>query len=92
MPKPVRKIDKLNSVAKELLVFTFILLLLVLTSANVDKYLQPKKVTVLGVETENKDDEFWNEFLVKNPNYIPGWIELGRLDKAKEIDPNYPTP
>ena len=48
----------------------------------------PKKV--LGVETQiDLEEKFWQEFLDKNPNYIPGWIEIGRNDKVKEIDPNY---
>jgi len=89
MSAPVNKTDKLNNVAKELLLYTFILLLLVLTSANVTNYLEPEKVQVLGAETQNSDKVFWNDFMIKNPDYIPGWIELGRFDKVREIDPNY---
>ncbi len=89
MPKPANKVDDLNSVARELLIYTFILFLLVLTSANLTNYLEPKKIDVLGAETQNQDEVFWNDFLTKNPNYIPGWIEIGRLDKVTEIDPNY---
>lgn len=91
MPKPIRKFDDLNDVAKELLIYTFILFILVITSINVSNYLQPKRIQVLGAETQNKTEVFWNDFLSKNPSYIPGWIELGRLDKVKEIDPNYIT-
>jgi len=54
-----------------------------------------KKNKVLGattviskIELEN-EKFFWEEFQKINPTYIDGWIELGRLDKVKEIDPNY---
>ena len=69
-----------------------IVIILLLTALNIEGYLSPKQV--LGLETETGDREviFWEDFLSKNPNYIPGWIELGRLDKVKQIDPNYPLP
>jgi hypothetical protein len=83
------KIDDLNETAKELFIYVFILFLLVAASFNVTTFLQPKKIQVLGAETQDKTQEFWSDFLTKNPSYIPGWIELGRTDKVKEIDPNY---
>ncbi len=45
----------------------------------------------MGIESENItiDTEFWNKFLNDNPNYIPGWLEIGRVDKVNELDPNY---
>lgn len=70
-----------------LLFCTATITLLLLSALNIENYLTPKEV--LGIETENKEEAFWNEFLEKNPDYIPGWIELGRLDKVKQIDPNY---
>jgi hypothetical protein len=79
---------QVNQVARQLLVFTIILLVLLLTSVNIENYLMPKKV--LGVKSvANSDKVFWQDFLKKNPNYIPGWVEIGRMDKVKEIDPNY---
>jgi hypothetical protein len=79
---------RVNQAARQLLIFTAIIFILLLASANIGSYLTPKKV--LGVETQvNLDEKFWQEFLDKNPNYIPGWIEIGRNDKVKEIDPNY---
>ena len=44
-------------------------------------------VKVLGVKT---DKTFWEELVAKHPTYIDGWIELGRMDVVKQIDPNYP--
>ena len=79
---------RVNNVAVELFVFVAALFLLLLSAVNIDRYQAPKKV--LGVETQvNSEDKFWEEFLNKNPDYIPGWIEIGRVDKVKEIDPNY---
>lgn len=44
---------------------------------------------VLGATTkEVSDEDFWKEFLNENPNYVPGWIEIGKIDKAREISPN----
>jgi len=78
-----------NNNVKEIFIYTFLLFVLLLASININNYLTPKKAVVLGIETENKQEIFWNDFLKKNPNYIPGWIEIGRTDKTKEIDPNY---
>jgi hypothetical protein len=82
---------RVNKVARELLIYVATLFILLLASANIESYLSPKKV--LGTETQiNSAESFWQDFLTKNPNYIPGWLELGRTDKVKEIDPNYQTP
>ncbi len=70
-------------------------MLLLFSAVNISEYLNQDEV--LGVETQirypveitSEEKVFWEEFLKKNPDYIPGWIELGRLDKAREIDPNY---
>jgi len=80
--------NKVNEAVIEIFIFTSIVFVLLLTLVNVRNYLTPKKV--LGVETQiDPSQKFWSDFLVKNPNYIPGWTELGRMDKVKEIDPNY---
>jgi hypothetical protein len=79
---------KVNQAARQLLMFTAIIFVLLLASTNIGSFLTTKKV--LGIETQiNLNEIFWQDFLDKNPNYIPGWIEIGRNDKVKEIDPNY---
>lgn len=71
-----------------LLSCTAIIALLLLSAFNIENYLAPKEI--LGVETQKETNEqFWTDFLAKNPNYIPGWIELERWDKVIEIDPNF---
>jgi hypothetical protein len=75
---------------KTLLVYLTILFLLLLTSFNIDNYLKPKdQITreekVLGAS----ENGFWEDFMKENPGYIPGWVELGRVDKIMEIDPNF---
>jgi len=82
---------RVNKTAKQLFIYVALLLVLLLTAINIENYQTPVKlVKVLGEETQiNGDQQFWQDFLTKNPNYIPGWIETGRIDKAKEIDPNY---
>jgi hypothetical protein len=81
--------QRINKASKELFIFVVFLFILCLTAINISSFSKPK-VKVLGVETINSSNEkFWNDFLIKHPNYIPGWIETGRTDRAKEIDPNY---
>jgi len=68
-----------------------IITLLLLSALNIKSFLTPK--AVLGIEDTNPvNEDYWREFLEDNPDYIPGWIELGRFDKVKQIDPNYPLP
>jgi hypothetical protein len=83
---------KVNKIAKELFIYVFLLLILLITSVNINNYLKSKDTKVLGSETQNKEVVFWQNFLTKNPTYVPGWIETGRMDKAGEIDPNYIKP
>lgn len=77
-----------------LLYLTLAILIILLSIFNLQNT-SVNKTKVLGskveIETNEKEKEnnFWNEFQIKNPTYIDGWIELGRLDKVKEIDPNY---
>lgn len=82
--------DKKSTVV-QLLIYISILTLLVLASLNIKHFVTP--VTVLGISNnkapEDRDIAFWTNFLKENPDYIPGWIELGRIDKVLEIDPNY---
>jgi hypothetical protein len=80
---------KVNKSVRGLLIYVSLLFILLLTSININNYLKPKVIKVLGAETQNKEEKFWQDFLAKNPNYIPGLIETGDLHKAKEIDPNY---
>ena len=63
-----------------------------LSLVNIKNYLFTETVPekVLGAETETDVTlNFWNDFLTKNPEYVPGWLEIGRADKAYSIDPNY---
>ncbi|HLD92548.1 MAG TPA: hypothetical protein VI795_04110 [Patescibacteria group bacterium] len=71
-----------------LLFATFSILILLLTIFNLQNLNTKKisKIQVLGAETNNL---FWEEFMSKHPTYIEGWVELGRIDKVEEIDPNF---
>ena len=84
---------KVNEAAIEVFILTSIIFVLLLTSINIKNYFMPKKVlgaeTQANPETSSGQSDFWNKFLTENQNYIPGWIELGRMDKVKEIDPNW---
>ena len=76
---------------KSVLTYSAIILILLLTSINLKKYLSPERV--LGTQIQYDGLEmFWKEFVDKYPSYIPGWIEIGRIDKVRAIDPNYLTP
>lgn len=69
-----------------------ILIVLFLSAINIRSFLTPLKTEVLGAETQENDRVFWQDLVSKNPQYIPGWLELERNDKMLEIDPNYIIP
>lgn len=84
--------QKINKVSKDLFVYVVLLFILLLTAVNINNFLQPR-VQVLGIETQDTSNkDFWENFLKIHPNYVPGWIELGELDKVKQIDPNFLLP
>lgn len=68
-----------------LLYITSAILVVLLSIYNLQN-IDNKQVKVLGTETNNL---FWEDFMQKNPTYIDGWAELGRMDIVKQIDPNY---
>ncbi|NMC99760.1 MAG: hypothetical protein GYA62_08580 [Bacteroidales bacterium] len=80
---------KINKTVTEVLIYTLFLVIMCLVSINISNFINYKQNKVLGLQTQNSDSDFWQSFLVTNPNYVPGWIEIGREDKALEIDPNY---
>lgn len=88
MSSPIQKIKKISG---WLFIYVAILFVLFLTSLNINNFLAPKKI--LGVQAnltvDSKNTAYWNNFLNKNPDYIQGWVEIGRMDKVKEINPNY---
>ena len=83
----VRKKDFSNE-----LIFLFYIqisvLILLLSAFNLSNH-KKNIVQVLGAETNNL---YWEELLKKHPTYRDAWIELGRIDKVKQIDPNYFQP
>ena len=70
---------------RTLLYINLVVLTLLLSLFNLVS-LKRKEVKVLGAESDNT---FWEEFVIKHPTYRDAWIELGRMDKVKEIDPNF---
>ena len=73
----------------ELLGFLYILsAILILTLSALNLNVTKTEVKVLGSQVED-NSEYWQDLVEKHPTYIDGWLELGRLDKVKEIDPNY---
>lgn len=85
-----------------------LVILFSLISFNLNSLFNSKKV--LGTSTENANSDlknqesFWQEFLKQNPNYLPGIVELAKIErklgfagyaeelllKVKEINPNFP--
>lgn len=90
-----KKSKKLKSNIEQIIIYTAVLIALLLTAFNLQNYLGNKKVLGVSVSTVSENLEsvsdrlFWEDIVEKNPTYIPGWIELGRMDKVREIDPNY---
>lgn len=79
---------------RHLLHITIAVLIILLSIFNLQET-TIKENKVLGVNTEtletklNKESIFWEDFQIKNPTYLDGWVELERFDKVEEIDPNY---
>jgi len=89
LPRMSKSANKINKISKELFVYVALLFILLLTIVNINSFLKPKN-NVLGAKTQTiSEEDFWKDFLSHHPNYIPGWIELGKNDKVKSIDPNY---
>ncbi len=65
---------------------TLSITVLLLSFFNLKETKKVREVQVLGVDTNNL---FWEEMTVKHPTYRDAWVELGRFDKVREIDPNY---
>lgn len=83
---------KMQKVSLDLFTLVAISFILLLASVNITTYLEPKKVLGVSVVEAHSDEAFWQDFLSKNPSYLPGWVAIGRMDKVKEIDPNYIKP
>ncbi|EKE06372.1 MAG: hypothetical protein ACD_19C00015G0004 [uncultured bacterium] len=79
---------KKRDFAKNLEFLLFVnLAVLVLLLSIFNLTIKPKtEVKVLGVATDNT---YWEEMVIKHPTYRDAWIELGIMDKVKQIDPNY---
>lgn len=75
--------------SKYLTIYILAIFIVLLSLINIHGYLFPKETNVLGIEATNTEGIYWYDFLQKNPNYIPGWLEIGRPDKSRAIDPNY---
>lgn len=79
---------------KYLLYLTLTILIILLSIYNLQNLNNPIN-KVLGASVDiskiesDKEKLFWEEFQKNNPTYIDGWLELGRIDKVIEIDPNY---
>lgn len=71
-----------------LLHITLAILIILLSIFNLSVK-QRKEIKVLGTTTDNS---YWEEMVIKHPTYRDAWIELERMDKVKEIDPNFSRP
>lgn len=82
-----------------------VIFLLLLATFNLQSYLKTEdEGLVLGdTASLNEESVFWKEFLISDPNYIPGWEEYAKINhklgnrevveaalkRIEEIDPNY---
>lgn len=62
------------------------IIVLLLAFFNIRNTTEKKVVSVLGA---SEDNTYWEEMVKKHPTYRDAWVELGRMDKVLEIDPNY---
>lgn len=72
--------------ANDFLYISLTVLILLLSLFNLQNMRPRKTIEVLGA-TDNT--AFWEELAEKHPTYKDAWIELGRIDKVRQIDPNF---
>ncbi len=70
----------------EILLYINLAVIVLLLSLFNLKDKSKKEIIVLGATTSNT---YWEEMVVKHPTYRDAWVELGRMDKVEEIDPNF---
>lgn len=80
--------DKVNN-DNFVIIIAVIFILLILSLINITNIFFFNKVLGAKTKEDSSSNEFWTEFLDKNPNYIPGLIEVGNTEKAKQINSNY---
>lgn len=68
-----------------LFIVNLTILILILSIFNL-QYIKRSEIKVLGA---TDDSVYWEEMVKKHPTYRDGWLELDRMDKVYEIDPNY---
>ncbi len=70
----------------EYLFFINIIIIVLLLSIFNLQSLKKNEIKVLGATIDNS---YWEEMVIKHPTYRDAWVELGRMDIVKQIDPNY---
>lgn len=105
MPAKKKKLLKDN---QKLLNYAIVALIGIISFFNLAIFLTPKEKKIIytyePASSSNSEQliSYWNTFLDKNPEYLPGWVELAKIhlennqlssalvsaSKALEIDPN----
>ncbi|MEK7472444.1 MAG: hypothetical protein AAB625_00215 [Patescibacteria group bacterium] len=68
-----------------LLIINLVIIVLLLSIFNLQS-LKKNEIKVLGTTIDNS---FWEEMIKNHPTYRDAWVELGRMDMVRQIDPNY---
>lgn len=71
------------------IVIAIVFITLCLSLINIQNISSSKLVLGTHSNMEKGEPDFWEEFLKSNPSYIPGLIEAGKVNQAKQIDPNF---
>jgi hypothetical protein len=75
---------------KQVIKFAVVIIILFISAINLNFIFETKKVLgIQTVEPENNNISYWKEFIKSNPNYLPGYIQIGEIEKVKRLDPNY---
>jgi len=93
-----------NVTASYLLLCFGVVFILFLTSLNLLRFNENKKVLGISTNLKNKEKEirFWENIVVNHPSYRDGWINLAKIElfygnrdyaiawfeNAQKIDPN----
>jgi len=85
MPKSAKKKKNKVSYKQYFVHYLFcllVILLLVLTGVNIDKFLSNQKVlgTKIDTTTIQNEKSYWQKIVSDNPTYLDGYLELAKVE------------
>ncbi|SRR5260221_781014 len=85
MPKSAKKEKAKVNFKQHLIHYAYcllIIILLIVTSININRFLQSRKVLGTSIDVSPLQNEkiYWQGIVEKNPTYVDGYLELAKVD------------